>query len=575
MSPTDNSSQRAADVDAGSLNCVVVLGPPGAPADAIDRIVPGAVESGRHVRCAPGMAVAVNSSAHPITHHRGEDLDVVLLGNMVSECVPGREALDWALAAVLEGRDDDLKRLQGAFVLLVLDWRTQTVTVVSDLLGIQPFYVARREGMTVLSDRAEAVCRLGGVGLDRLGFAAWMHFSVPLCDRTLFESVSRVPSASVTVCGDPVEPRPRRYWTPTVAEEPIGPDELADEVCQAFAGSVRRLLEPHDAATFFLSGGFDSRFCLLTALRHADCELDAITIPYNQGEGWVAEEVARLTGVACQRIEIRGSIWDQYDDRSLWYIHPDGFPVTRQMTFLGVTRAGRAGPFVGGSHGDSVIVSSRGGDPSSPAPADESAARELVWRIQAKQRPGLYLRPAAAGRLERLAREAAGEHSDRIGWHSKFLVRWDMCGDDRRFVPVNYLQYAHLATSLQPFSDRRMIERRLRHPNRLFTKEFYRGILRNRFGEAGALPHASELAAAGDTVHAFSRSLWRSIPAAVRFVRRHRGVMKRRWLLARLGSYGVGWRRHLHVALWLARLMRLEEELGRLGVTMDIEELLS
>ena len=565
MPPENDSSRQQADADARALNCVVVLAPRGAAADALERIVPGAARGGYHVRSADRLALAVKPSARAVTLRSDESRDVILMGNLACERTPAAKALDWAIAALDAGRLDDLKMLQGVFAIVLVDWSARTATVVTDLLGMRPAYVARREGLTVLSDRAEASCRLGGGRVDPLALACWIYMNMIVGNRTMFESVERIAAASVTTFGGE-SPGGQTYWTPRVAEEPIALDDLIDAVYGDFERSLARLLEPYDAATSLLSGGFDSRLCLLTALHLGRVKLDAVTVPLSDGDRQVIGKLVEMTGVPWRRAEIRGSIWDEYE--SVWHYHPDGYPVTKNLTYLCVTRLGRPGPFVDGSNSDSVLRSLRAWPEEHPP--DERTARQFVWKLHTRSRPDVFLRPGAAAELERRARQVADEQSDAMGFSSKFCLLWDICTDERRHTSLNHLQYSHLAPSVQPFYDRRLLERRLIHPHSVYTEEAYRTMLKRRFPGPGGLPHAGELPAGRSRVYRFSRTVWKRVPAALRFVHRHRDVLKQRWLLPRVGSYGLGRRSHMYVVLGLLRLMELEEDLNRCGIGLDL-----
>lgn len=562
-----NSENSQTSVDVCPLGFVAVLSPnaDSAAEDMLRRILPDLVDGPYQQRSLPGMAMAARDDNLSISLTSDGQRDVVLLGHLVSECVGPEHAVSWAVSAIIEGRYQQLSKCQGVFVLLVLDWTTRTIAVAGDLLGTKPLYVAVREGVTILSDRAEAAVRLGGAEVDPLGLAGWYHFCAPLVNRTLFDSVERLPPATV-VHFDGRTKREERFWVPPIAEEPISPEDLMDGFCEEFSQSLSRLLAPYDSATSLLSGGFDSRLALLTALAENRWKLNAITTPYSDAEKQVVRQLASLTGIDCEEVHIKHDFWDEFDQ--MWFVHPDGFPTIKTMSYLCIARSGSAGPFIDGSI-SAVAIRCHSGNPKDGPPANEAAARAFVWKVHAHELPYMYFRPEAAHHLEHLGRQAADEQSDAIGWNSKFCLLWDMYGDERRLTSLNFLQFAHRACSVQPFYDRSLIERHLRHPQAMSSQEFYRALLKRRFPGPGALPHADETSKGPNTGYLFSRTLWREIPAVAAFVHRHRDSLNSRWILPRLGSYALGWRRHMYVVLALTRLLRLEQELSRYGLDLD------
>jgi hypothetical protein len=568
-----NSRTARPAVDSPPLGFVAVLSPnaDGAAKETLQAILPDLADGPYHRRVIPGMAMAVRDDNISIGLTSGDQCDVVLLGDLVSECVGPGEALSWAVSALSDGRYAQLSMCQGVFVLITLDWTRQIIKIAGDLLGIKPLYVAARNGVTILSDHAEAVVRLGGAQVDPLGLAGWFHFGAPLVNRTMFASVERIPPATVVE----FDRRGRRdscFWTPRIAEEPISTEDLMDGVYDDFAKSVSRLLAPYDSATSLLSGGFDSRLCLLTALRESKVPIDAVTTPCDDAERQVAAQVAAMSGVQCRVVTIKRAWWDEFDD--MWFIHPDGFPSTKIMSDLCLAQFGGVGPFIDGSI-SAVAIRCKTGNPKDGPPPNEAVAREFVWKVHAQESSHTYFRRSAGDRLEGLGRRAADEQSDVIGWNSKFCLLWDMFTDERRHNSLNFLHYAHLAKSVQPFYDRALIERHLQYPQALSSHEFYRALLREKFPGAGGLPHNSDLPIGRQRLYEFSHALWREMPALIGFVHRHRDVLNTQWLLPRLSSYALGWRKYMYVVLALTRLLRLEEELNHCGVELDFDRLLS
>ena len=290
----------------------------------------------------------------------------------------------------------------------------------------------------------------------------------------------------------------------------------------------------------------------------------AATVPYTDAERDVVRRLAALCGVECREEPVGRSLWDRFD--SLWGLHPDGFPVRRNLTWLCARRGG--GPFLEGSHSDAVLCAYAPG-PDAADGADESAVREYLWRSYATQRPTLFLRADTARAMEALARAAADEQSGLVPRDGKFCLRWGVATDERRMTPNNYLQYEHLGDSIHPFYSRQLLERRLRHPGALFTRELYHRLLGRLSGPAAELPRANELPAGRDATRAFSGRYWRMLPALAAFARRKRGSLRASYLLPRLGAYGLGRRGQLYLVAGLARLWALEQYLRALGMDLD------
>jgi hypothetical protein len=555
------------DQNAQSPNLVIALAANSNPKNVLDRIVPRHSD-GAYERMQDCLALYVNRKCKTVFMETGQSRDVILLGHMVSESCPPERALQTAISSIENERYEDLRQLQGIFALVIVYWEKQHVIVVSDLLGIKPFFVASNSGITVLADRAEVASHIVGPKVDPIGFGAWLYFGAPLADRTIFNSVNRMAPGTVTVIA-PSGFHKYTYWSPIASENAIAPQQLMDELADEFSGSVSRLLAPHIKATILLSGGFDSRFALLTALQHAHCEIDAATVPYTDAERKVVDDLVSITGISCRKTSLTRSLWDEFD--SMWFRHPDGFQVTKNLTYLCVMNHGFKGVFMDGSIA-SLSVWCHTADPENGPPASEQEARQFIWKAHANACPSYLFKKAVLRQLERSARQAVDEQSSILGWDSKFCLKWDMYQDERRFRPINFLQYANFVHSVHPFYDRALIERRLRHPNSLFNKDFYHEMLSRRFPGPGGLPHTSDLPRGKDTVYSFSHALHCQLPELILFLARNRHLFDIPWLLPRISTYGFGWRKYMYVVLQLTRLMKMEQELIRMAIAEDLSE---
>jgi len=521
------------------------------------------------IRKSDNIAIAINKENISIHHQSTDSRDVVVIGDIVSEDCNYGDSIRLAVSKLDDGLYEDLAKFQGVYTLLVVDWKAEKVLIVSDLIGMQPFYIADYKGAKILSDRAEALPRLGGAKIDPLGFAGWIYFGVPLSNRTLFESVSRIKPASVTICERGMA-YSKKYWSPLIAEEIIDDKELTDGVYGEFVASLKRLMQPFSRGTVLLSGGFDSRFCLLAAQKETDSDVSCVTVPYTDAEHDIVKNLSEQAGIVCDQVKIKGSIWDVFD--SMWYRHPDGFVRWRNLSLLGVTRSKKSDVIIDGSHSDVALRCSRGG-PADGSILTEPEARDYVWNVSTHHKVESFFQSNYTGRLEPLARLAADEQSDDVGWSSKFCRIWNIQVDERRNIAFNHLQYAHLRPSIQPFYDRALMERRLRYSNKVFTADSYRAMLKRHFPGSGELPHADDLPRGKAANYVFSWALWKKLPAVMYFLGRHGEVLNRNWLIPCLAEYSVGFRSHMYVVLELMRFVKLEEELASFGIELDFRNI--
>lgn len=194
-----------------------------------------------------------------------------------------------------------LSSLDGAFVAIHWDETVNTLTFVTDRLGLQPAYYRREEGaFTVVSDTRALPAQpdLAGWG----GFFALGH---TIADRTLAKGLRRLPPASI------IRYRPAddhltidRYWewpSPTNSWRTFDfVEALVDDIkhyeCYAPAGS-----------TLLLSGGLDSRL-LLGALVLAKQDVQALVVGHpgelSGADSRYAVRAAEAMGVRYRQITV-------------------------------------------------------------------------------------------------------------------------------------------------------------------------------------------------------------------------------------------------------------------------------
>jgi hypothetical protein len=540
-------------------NVVLVLGEPERVLAILLGLLPSNGKESYKIVCRNGVGLAIRNEGVilPQQWSPSADEEAIVLGHLVHEAFPPEQAIPEAVANLSSGMVSALAKLQGIFVLIRIDWRAGRVQLVSDLLGTKPFYTCDCNGIVVLSDRATTCARWNGGRIDPLGFSAYLILKTALADRSMYEGVARVPGSTVLSVSTK-EYRTERYWHPSGDDLPIGPDDLADQFHHEFRKSVARLLAPHTKATILLSGGFDSRYILLCGLELDRPDLDCATVAYNEAEDMIARQVARDLGVGCRSVSIPGSLWDRFPD--LWHHHPDGYPISRNLTYLAVISSEFTGPYVDGSLAG-MAFRCPAVEPVGTPPRNAGDAYEEIWgrRLPA---PELIFRPAIVRRHFAAAQQAIREQGEQVGWQPKFRLLWSYHTHERRYISNNLLQYQSIATSVHPFYDRSLLERRLRYTDAAFSREAYRALLQRHYPWPGGHPHADDSAHLNDTIRAFCWKLWRQIPALTMFIARHRAIFRTNWIVPRLSAYAFGNRSQLYVVMTLARLYELERLIG-------------
>jgi asparagine synthase (glutamine-hydrolysing) len=177
------------------------------------------------------------------------------------------------LAAYQRWGEDFLKRLRGAFALIIWDSSREVLLCLRDPIGTYPMFYAETKDGLLVSSSMDALIRQPhfSAGVNRAALADFMLDRFPMMEETFFESVSRVPPGHVLR----VTRQGRnsfRYWDPApdgtvkwlTRDEVERFDELLDQ-------AVHRCLSLGPAG-ILLSGGLDSVSVAAVAAQRATAE---------------------------------------------------------------------------------------------------------------------------------------------------------------------------------------------------------------------------------------------------------------------------------------------------------------
>lgn len=152
-----------------------------------------------------------------------------------------------------------LNRLQGAFVLGIVEPRRQYALLAIDRMGIQRLAYAQTDEGFVFSTSAEDVARHLATtpAIDPQGLFHYLFFHVVPAPGSIFAGVRKLPAATLAEYSAG-HLRIARYWHPEFIEDRCGDyRELQRELHVALRNAVRAA-EPGDTSGAFLSGGLDS-----------------------------------------------------------------------------------------------------------------------------------------------------------------------------------------------------------------------------------------------------------------------------------------------------------------------------
>jgi hypothetical protein len=190
---------------------------------------------------------------------------LLVAGTPISCSTEVQERLRHAAEAEWIDAVECLKGLDGPFAAVMWHEKLRRLTIVTDILGMQPLYFCRQNGMFALASEVRALTSSGvcHANPDPAGWGAFLSFGHTIGDRTLVADVTRAAPGSVVVYQPDTDTLSvRSFWSWPSARVSAVDDATIDNLGDQFVAEVSACLAYHPRPVVCLSGGYDSRLIL-------------------------------------------------------------------------------------------------------------------------------------------------------------------------------------------------------------------------------------------------------------------------------------------------------------------------
>jgi asparagine synthase (glutamine-hydrolysing) len=214
---------------------------------------------------------------------------------------PTIQRAEYCLYLYLKYGPKFVERLNGAFVIAVLDSRDYKVHLYNDRFGSEPLYIWTSSEEFAFSTSVRSLLNYRddiGRKYDKDAISELILFDRIFGDKTLFQDIRRLVPATHAIW-DGKQLRIEKYWDIDLDIKVAGPKNRKDaavELHTKLEHSVRKRTSDNAPATVLLSGGIDSR--LLLAL----CPKSTITATFSNrnypysADTRLATKIAKLLG---------------------------------------------------------------------------------------------------------------------------------------------------------------------------------------------------------------------------------------------------------------------------------------
>ena len=227
---------------------------------------------------------------------------LLLLYGEIYNTAAASNQLNWLTQEYVSNGLEFAKKLNGSFVIVLVDKRKDCVAVVTDRVNSRRAFHSVYEGSHWVSNCLYSH-PLTNVNLDHIGVAWYLVNKTVFNNRTLFEGVRILERASIHEMKSNELYR-RQYWNYKFdySYEGIEPKRLKVELTDILVESVRRRIKDGSKVFLSLSGGYDST-AILGILRYK-LHMDAVQCfsyihsrtPSKNGDAYIAHKMANIAG---------------------------------------------------------------------------------------------------------------------------------------------------------------------------------------------------------------------------------------------------------------------------------------
>ena len=210
------------------------------------------------------------------------------------------------------------RELEGFFVIVIGDGRTQETIVLTDIVGsCHCFFRSWKQGIA-LSSSSLLLAGLGNFNLDPVGCQEFLCTGIIYEDRTFYQEVHKLEPASVFRFAKGTLVSRQRYWQITdIVPESLDGQFAVRRLGETLMGTAQKVGRIFTRPVCDLTGGYDSRALVSAFLSSGVKFTTVVSGPADSPDVMVSRSLAQVIGLPHLHIEPPGSISLDYIRQAL------------------------------------------------------------------------------------------------------------------------------------------------------------------------------------------------------------------------------------------------------------------
>lgn len=195
--------------------------------------------------------------------------------------------------------------IDGAFVLIFVDPRTQSVSVVTDIVGSLHVFTTKITGGFAVCTSARALAALGSGALDPVAVQEFWASGVIYEDRSLWHGVRKVGPGCVVTIDAQGNATEDRYWSfDEVNGRALSLSEASVQVSDALADAAKRIAKVYPNILADVTGGYDSRATICGFVCAGIPFSATVSGPKTSADVVVSEQISRTLNIPHYHVEL-------------------------------------------------------------------------------------------------------------------------------------------------------------------------------------------------------------------------------------------------------------------------------
>jgi hypothetical protein len=195
--------------------------------------------------------------------------------------------------------------IDGAFVLIFIDPRVQSVTIATDIVGSLHVFFSKIPGGVAVCTSARALAALGTGMLDPVAVQEFWAAGVVYENRSFWQGVSKIGPGRVLTIDAFGHSNESQYWSfDEVNGRSLSLGEASAQVSDALASAATRIARNYPNILADVTGGYDSRATICGFVRAGVPFSATVSGPKTSADVIVSEQISQTLKIPNYRMEI-------------------------------------------------------------------------------------------------------------------------------------------------------------------------------------------------------------------------------------------------------------------------------